>query len=502
MALHVHTLDEHKHKTFLAEGRVDPVTKERLSIGDRIILCSKCKRAFLETTWLAQGNSHCNQYDTLKSFPPTLEIDFKPIPPPIIPKVVSIKVFSTVVTILLFVVLILFIKLRNIPNPNNNSLKNGTIEMTIEPLPATVYINNEPINVDHAPFTISKPAEMYKIKIMKECYNAEEETITINNGNYNIKRTLKPVILSLKHTERFVQLCQNLKKGGMSEERIKLIFSSSRTNEIDLTPVNIMSKRVLVDRTQRSSTEINSIVNLMKINLSDYKTYYDDVESKYAVNREIIAAILFEETSLGKFTAWKHDSFTVLNSMLSFFEISENSNDSDRKRMNRLIKSTGDNLAALLLYCERNNIDILHTSLPSSYTGAIGLAQFLPENLSYAVSANNKKPELSRMSDAILSIGNLLKNKLNWPGLVDFSKLENIDDITTQWYEYNKQKDVSLAVGANLDGYTLRRFDEEFKHIPNIEYIGNYARVLMGYNFSSSYVIDVLQLAFHANLTS
>ena len=62
---HVHRLAENEHKAFLAEGRLDPLTREPLRPGDQIIICAQCRSAFLMASWDAIENQHCNQRDTL-----------------------------------------------------------------------------------------------------------------------------------------------------------------------------------------------------------------------------------------------------------------------------------------------------------------------------------------------------------------------------------------------------------------------------------------------------
>lgn len=60
-ALHIHDLEEERHRTFLAENRKDPVTRELLKAGDRIIICAVCHSAWLVDSWnLNGGKCSCN----------------------------------------------------------------------------------------------------------------------------------------------------------------------------------------------------------------------------------------------------------------------------------------------------------------------------------------------------------------------------------------------------------------------------------------------------------
>ncbi len=54
-------------------------------------------------------------------------------------------------------------------------------------------------------------------------------------------------------------------------------------------------------------------------------------------------------------------------------------------------------------------------------------------------------------------------------------------------------------MAEDLDGYKLQRFADDHVDIPDIEYICAYAETLMNYNYSSIYVLDVFQFAFHVH---
>ena len=46
----VFVLDEGR-RWFLEQGRIDPMTRERFRLGDRVVVCSGCDMVFLESTW-------------------------------------------------------------------------------------------------------------------------------------------------------------------------------------------------------------------------------------------------------------------------------------------------------------------------------------------------------------------------------------------------------------------------------------------------------------------
>jgi len=267
-----------------------------------------------------------------------------------------------------------------------------------------------------------------------------------------------------------------------------------------MASVKRMSKRIISPASMRSRKQINRIVKKIRKHLNKHKLYYDKVEEKFHVNREIAAAILFKETYLGEFKNWKHESFTVLNSILGFMDIPNNADDRQKVRIERILSTTQKSLEGLLLYCDKYKIDIMKKKFPSSFAGAIGVPQFMPMYMDYVITDSNTTPDLSKMPDAILSLGNLLKNVFMWPEYMEIDRLEHIDNLFKQYVQYDKQhKGVSFCMSVDLDGYPLRRFVDDFGTIPNIDYITKFATILMSYNYSSNYVLDVLQIAFHTH---
>lgn len=305
------------------------------------------------------------------------------------------------------------------------------------------------------------------------------------------------------HEERYQVVFDSLLVGGMQPERIIEIFISERAKQIDKTAVKIMSRRVVGKPSVRTKRKTSAVAKKLKKHLDSYSEYYDYIENSFGVNSEIAAAILYKETRLGKFKNWKHDAFTVLNSLLSFLAMPDESEERKRVRIERIIATVQNSLAGLLLYCDKYHIDITEKTFPSSFAGAVGFPQFMPMYMDYVISIDNEIPDLNYMPDAIISIGNLLKNKFAWPGFIDFNRLENIDEIIAKYVEFDKkERGVSFCMSVNLDGYPLRSFADEFNTIPNIDYVSMFARSLMNYNYSSDYVLDVLQFAYYAHKLS
>jgi hypothetical protein len=68
--VHTITIDRKKHASFLADQRTDPISKDLIRAGDRVVICEKCKTVFLKEVWMITLNgTHCGQKGTLKIIP-------------------------------------------------------------------------------------------------------------------------------------------------------------------------------------------------------------------------------------------------------------------------------------------------------------------------------------------------------------------------------------------------------------------------------------------------
>lgn len=300
-----------------------------------------------------------------------------------------------------------------------------------------------------------------------------------------------------RHGDRYRELYASLQENGVSHARIREIFSSEKAKKIDMTPVERMSERVIPPFRLRTEKQIRATAKMIVDHLEEYRTVYNEMEKWFGVNREIAAAILYKETALGKFDDWRHTAFPVLNSIIGFMDLPED--EAKRGRIDRIVGTARKSLAGLILYCERHGIDVVRRDFPSSFAGAVGIPQFLPMYLDYAVSHDNTVPDLYNMHDAILSLGSIFGNAFGWPGFMDLDRLSAIDGIIRKYKAYDQRKGVSFCASEHLDGDPLRRFVDEFPDIPHIAYIGRFCPTIMRYNFSSAYTLDVLQFAYHAH---
>lgn len=72
--MHSNILNRNKHESFLADHRKDPYTGELLKVGDNIVICAKCKTAYLESSWKVKDKcfvnpKQCESKETLEKIP-------------------------------------------------------------------------------------------------------------------------------------------------------------------------------------------------------------------------------------------------------------------------------------------------------------------------------------------------------------------------------------------------------------------------------------------------
>ncbi len=75
--MHVHKIESEKHKDFLLQNRIDPITGDLIVENDEVVFCASCKSVFLLDTWIYLDEKHCEQYETLEDFPSASVIHLK-----------------------------------------------------------------------------------------------------------------------------------------------------------------------------------------------------------------------------------------------------------------------------------------------------------------------------------------------------------------------------------------------------------------------------------------
>ena len=224
--------------------------------------------------------------------------------------------------------------------------------------------------------------------------------------------------------------------------------------------------------------------------LKKYDEVYDYTEKKFGVNREIVAAILMKETKLGKIKP-THDAFIVFNTLVVRTE-------PNSKREKWLLNMGKTNMVSIITHCYKKGIWPNNCDLPSSYAGAVGIPQFMPNSFVYAEGYKTKHPDLTNMEDAIVSASKFLHKKASFNKLIDWSEIPDMPSTEAAWYEYEFNNDnasfvheKSTKTGKAYDCFTLGKSE--------LVYLRDYAKKIMRYNNSSNYAVGVMRLAYDAN---
>lgn len=240
---------------------------------------------------------------------------------------------------------------------------------------------------------------------------------------------------------------------------------------------------------KKANNVLVSYIPKMLENLKEYKEVYDYAEKTYGVNREIIAAILLKETKLDKIKP-THDAFIIFNTM-----VVRSKPNSPREKW--LLKMGKTNMATIIEYCYKKDVKPEQCNLPSSYAGAVGIPQFMPNSFIYADSYKNRVADLTKMEDAIVSVANFLNKKAKFNTLIDWDKMEDVPKVEQEWYDYEfTHKNASFVYETSKSGKVYNCFTKGKKEL---DYMKEYAAKIMRYNNSSNYALGVMSLAYQAH---
>lgn len=306
--------------------------------------------------------------------------------------------------------------------------------------------------------------------------------------------------LSAKYTncefqnKDYIDVCEKAIKNGVSYNYAnKFLLSYFKTKKYDEVSWKYLQPRHIKSH-KKSEKKANNVlvkhVPKIVVHLKKYKEVYDYSEKKYGVNREIIAAILMKETKLGKIKP-THDAFIVFNTIVVRTK-------PETSRQKWLLKMGKTNMVSIITHCYKKDVKPESCNLPSSYAGAVGIPQFMPNSFVYADGYKSKHADLSKMEDAIVSASKFLHKKADFSKLIEWDKMPNLPKVESKWYDYeHKYENASLVYSKNKHGKKYRCFtcDKE-----NLAYLKEYAKKIMRYNNSSNYAIGVMRLAYDSNL--
>lgn len=292
----------------------------------------------------------------------------------------------------------------------------------------------------------------------------------------------------------YKDVCEQVVKNGVTYEYAnKFLLSYFKTQKFDEVSYKYLQPKYIQTHKKNEKKANNVLVKFvpeMVEHLREYADVYDYTEQKYGVNREIIAAILIKETKLGKIKP-THDAFIVFNTL-----VLRTKPQTPREKW--LLKMGKTNMAAIITYCYNRGVTPEECNLPSSYAGAVGIPQFMPNSFVYAKGYKTEVGDLTKMEDAIVSASNFLHQKAEFNELLDWNKVPDIGDIETKWYDFEfENEDASFVYAKTKNGDKLYKCFTCDK--PELSYLREYTKKIMRYNNSSNYAVGVLRLAYDAH---
>ncbi|WP_310441208.1 lytic murein transglycosylase [Sulfurimonas sp.] len=291
----------------------------------------------------------------------------------------------------------------------------------------------------------------------------------------------------------YVDVCNKAVGNGVTYEYANtFLLSEEKTEKFDEISFEYMQPKHLKTHKKNEKKANNVLVEFvpdMVKHLREYSEVYDYAEKKYGVNREIIAAILIKETKLGKIVP-KHDAFSVFNTL-----VVRTKPDSPREKW--LINMGKGNMVSIITHCYKKGVAPQECNLPSSYAGAIGIPQFMPNSFVYSEGYKTEFADLSKMEDAIVSASKFLNKKAGFLELIDWTKIPDIVDIESKWYEFEFENENASFVheqnekmGTTYECFTCAKSE--------LDYLREYTKKIMRYNNSSNYAVGVMRLAYEA----
>ena len=231
-----------------------------------------------------------------------------------------------------------------------------------------------------------------------------------------------------KNSNNYFESLQNrLITDGFDKDRISALY---KRPEVYFETKGV--SRFLVHReaslNYNQFTSKKSIRNALKY-MDQHQKTLESTEKTYGVDKEIVTAIILVETRLGVLIGGQ----SVLNTLSTMAALADpdvrdmfwgkvsKSTRLTREQFEKWVKRKSSwaykELKAFLNYTAKENMD--PAAVPGSYSGAMGIAQFMPTNvLAFAKDGNDDgQINLFDHPDAIISIASYLKHYGWYPGI-------------------------------------------------------------------------------------
>jgi len=258
----------------------------------------------------------------------------------------------------------------------------------------------------------------------------------------------------------FEPLQKRLIEDGLDKDRISELYKRPEVNfETEGVSRFLVHREASLNYNQFTSKK--SIRNALKY-MEQHQKVFERTEKTYGVDKEIITAIILVETRLGIFLGGP----SVLNTLSTMAALADpdvrnmfwgkvsKSTRLTREQFEKWVKRKSSwaykELKAFLNYTAKENMD--PAAVSGSYSGAMGIAQFMPTNVLALARDGNDDGQINLFdhSDAITSIANYLKH-YGWHPGIDGQKAYKVI------YHYNHSRqyvDTILEVSVLLKSKT------------------------------------------------
>ncbi len=257
----------------------------------------------------------------------------------------------------------------------------------------------------------------------------------------------------------FDALEKRLIADGFDSARIKAIFASP---EVSFEEGGV-SAYFMHNESKLNYNQFTRMWNIAAARkyMQEHQEALAFAEKTFAVDKEVITAIILVETKLGTYVGNK----SVINTLATLSAMTEeeprqaiwdNLPDDDRRMSRKKFEKKADQksswayreLKAFLTYTEKEGMD--PTVIKGSYAGAMGISQFMPSNIApYGKDGNaDGQVDLFVHADAISSVASYLKHYGWKPGIAREEAFKVV-------YHYNHSKyyvDTILDIADKLKG--------------------------------------------------
>ena len=248
--------------------------------------------------------------------------------------------------------------------------------------------------------------------------------ITLLVAGYLIAATSDATVESNKEALSSVQ--ERLIADGFDAAKIKRLYSRPQVSfEADGVILLFTYREAQVDYGQFTNKwSIRKAEEYIEKNRADLTR----IEKAYGVDKKVITAILLVETGLGA-SVGTRPALNTLSTMAALkdpavrnklWDLIPDSKKVSRKKFEQKAASRSrwayEELKALLKYSAREGVDA--ATIPGSFAGAVGVAQFMPTSiLAYGKDANDDGVvDMLNHADSMASIANFLKSHGWRPG--------------------------------------------------------------------------------------